>query len=113
MSVEEQIKTIAKDELQAQLDTIEEVMRSSFRKESNEFKEQLQAMSAQLEEMGMLIAELNLRTENLEEDLNNRLGLIMKLRINTLGKLISEYKRLMGILFPNLEESAAHTGVEV
>ncbi len=113
MSVEEQIKTIAKDELPAQLDTIEEVMRSSFRKEYKEFKEQLQAMNSQLEEMGTLIAELNLRTEKLEEDLSNKLGLIMKLRINTLGKLISEYQRLMGILFPNLEESAARAGVEV
>ena len=113
MNIEEQIKTIAKDELQAQLDTIEEVMRSSFMKESNEFKEQLQAKSSQLEDIGTLIAELSLRTEKLEEDLNNKLGLIMRLRINTLGKLISEYQRLMGILFPNLEASAARAGVEV
>ena len=113
MSVEEQIKTIAKDELQAQLDTIEELLRSSFRKESNEIKEHLQAISSQLEEMGTLISELSLRTEKLEEDLNSKLGLIMRLRINTLGKLISEYQRLMGILFPNLEESAARAGVEV
>lgn len=112
MSLEEQIKTIAKDELQAQLDTIEEVLRSSFRKESNEIKEHLQAMSSQLEEMGMLISELSLRTDKLEKDLNSKLGLIMRLRINTLDKLISEYKRLMGILFPNLE-SAVPAGVEV
>ena len=103
MSVEEQIKTIAKDELQAQLDTIEEVMRSSFRKESNEVKEKIQATSTQLEEMGTLIAELNLRTEKLEKDLINKFDLIVKLRKNTLDQLISEYKRLMGILFPNLE----------
>ncbi len=103
MSVEEQIRTIAKDELQAQMDTIEDIIRSSFRKEGNEFKEQLQAMSSQLEEMGTIIAELNLRTEKLEEDLSNKLGLIMKLRINTLGKLISEYERLMGILFAHAQ----------
>ena len=106
MSVEEQIRTIAKDELQTQLDTIEEGMRSSFRKQSNELKKKIQVISIQLEEMGTLIAELNLRTEKLEKDLINKFDLIVKLRKNTLGQLISEYKRLMGTLYPNLEESA-------
>ena len=103
MSVEEQIRTIAKDELQTQLDNIEERMRSSFRKESNEVKEKIQEISIQLEEMGTLIAELNLRTEKLEKDIINKFDLIVKLRKYTLDQLISEYKRLMGIPYPNLE----------
>lgn len=96
MSIEEQIKKIANDELQAQKDTIEKVIQSSFRKESIEFKKQLQVVSSQLEEIDALIAELNLRIEKLEEDLSNKFGLIMILRINTLDKLISEYQRLIG-----------------
>ena len=54
MSIEEEIRTIAKDELQTQLDDIEKRMRSSFRKESNEIKEQIQAVGTQMEEMGTL-----------------------------------------------------------
>jgi len=106
MSLEEQIRTIALDELQTQLADVEKRMRSSFRMESNEIKKQIQAMSTQLEEMGTLIAELNLRTEKLEEDLINRFGFIAKLRRDTLDKLMSDYKRLTGTLHPNQEESA-------
>ena len=105
MSLEEEIRTIAKDELQTQLDDIEKRMRSSFRKESNEIKEQIQAVSTQMEEMGTLIADLNLRTQKLEEDLANRFGLVVKLRKYTLDQLMSEYKRLTGTLRPDQEES--------
>ena len=104
MSIEEQIRTIAKDELQTQLDDIEKRMRSSFRKESNEIKEQIQAISAQMEDLGTLIADLNLRTQKLEEDLSNRFGLVVKLRKYTLDQLMSEYKRLTGTLRPEQEE---------
>ena len=105
MSIEEQIRTIAKDELQTQLDDIEKRMRSSFRKESNEIKEQIQAISAQMEDLGTLIADLNLRTQKLEEDLSNRFGLVVKLRKYTLDQLMSEYKRLTGTLRPDQEET--------
>jgi peptidoglycan hydrolase CwlO-like protein len=105
MSIEEQIRTIAKDELQTQLDDIEKRMRSSFRKESNEIKEQIQAINTQLEDLGTLIADLNLRTQKLEEDLSNRFGLVVKLRKYTLDQLMSEYKRLTGTLRPDQEES--------
>ena len=105
MSIEEQIRTIAKDELQTQLDAIEKRMRSSFRKESNEIKEQIQAISTQMEDLGTLIADLNLRTQKLEEDLSNRFGLVVKLRKYTLDQLMSEYKRLTGTLRPDKKES--------
>jgi hypothetical protein len=105
MSIEEQIRTIAKDELQTQLDDIEKRMRSSFRKESNEIKEQMQAISTQMEDLGTLIADLNLRTQKLEEDLSNRFGLVVKLRKYTLDQLMSEYKRLTGTLRPDQEET--------
>ena len=105
MSIEEEIRTIAKDELQTQRDDIEKRMRSSFRKESNEIKEQIQAISTQMEDLGTLVAELNLRTEKLEEDLTNRFGLVVKLRKYTLDQLMSEYKRLTGTLRPDQEES--------
>ncbi len=111
MSLEEQIRTIAKDELQTQLDNIEKRMRSSFRKESNEIKEQIQAMSTQLEEMGTLIAELNLKAEKLEEGLINKFELIVKLRKYTLDQLISGYKRFTGTLHPNLEEPAENAEI--
>ena len=104
MSIEEQIRTIAKDELQTQLDDIEKRMRSSFRKESNEIKEQMQAISTQMEDLGTLIADLNLRTQKLEEDLSNRFGLVVKLRKYTLDQLMSEYKRLTGSMRPEQEE---------
>ncbi|TRO46735.1 hypothetical protein E2P65_05330 [Candidatus Bathyarchaeota archaeon] len=105
MSIEEQIRTIAKDELQTQLDDIEKRMRSSFRKESNEIKEQIQAITTQMEDLSTLIADLNLRTAKLEEDLSNRFGLVVKLRKYTLDQLMSEYKRLTGTLRPDQEES--------
>jgi chromosome segregation ATPase len=105
MSIEEQIRTIAKAELQTQLDDIEKRMRSSFRKESNEIKEQIQAISTQMEDLGTLIADLNLRTQKLEEDLTNRFGLVVKLRKYTLDQLMSEYKRLTGTLRPDKEET--------
>ena len=105
MSVEKQIRRIARDELEVQSENIEEVLRSSFREENLEIKERLETIISQLEEMGIQISKLRSRTETLEEELNNKLRLIVKLRINTLDKLISEYQRLMGILFPNQEES--------
>ena len=111
MSIEEQIRTIAMDELQTQLADVKKRMRGSFRKESNEIKKQIQAMSTQLEEMGTLIVELNLRAEKLEEDLINRFGFIAKLRKHTLDKLMSEYKRLTGTQRPNQEESAKNTEI--
>ena len=95
MSIEEEIRTIAKDELQTQLDDIEKRMRNSFRKENNEIKEQIQALRT----------DLNLRTQKLEEDLTNRFGLVVKLRKYTLDQLMSEYKRLTGTLRPDKEES--------
>lgn len=105
MSIEEEIRTIAKDELQTLRDDIEKRMRSSFRKESNEIKEQIQALSTQMEDLGTLVADLNLRTGKLEEDLANRFGLVVKLRKYTLDQLMSEYKRLTGTLRPDQEES--------
>lgn len=105
MSIEEEIRTIAKDELQTQLDDIEKRMRSSYRKESNEIKEQIQAVSAQMDDLSTLIADLNLRTGKLEEDLSNRFGLVVKLRKYTLDQLMSEYKRLTGTLRPDQEET--------
>ena len=111
MSIEEQIRTIAKDELQTQLDDTEKRMRSSFRKESNEIKEQIQALTTQIEEMRTLIADISLRTEKLEEDLSNRFGLVVKLRKYTLDQLMSEYKRLTGSMRPEQEESVENAEI--
>ena len=111
MSIEDEIRTIVKDELQTQLDDLEKHLRSSFRKESNEIKEQIQSVNTQMEDLGTLIADLNLRTQKLEEDLTNRFGLVVKLRKYTLDQLMSEYKRLTGTLRPDQEES--HENVEI
>ena len=105
------IRTIVKDELQAQLDDLEKHLRSSFRKESNEIKEQIQSVNTQMEDLGTLIADLNLRTGKLEEDLSNRFGLVVKLRKYTLDQLMSEYKRLTGTLRPDQEESTENAKI--
>ncbi len=105
MSLEEQIRTIANDELQTQLDDVEKRMRNSFRKENNEIKEQIQALNTQLEDMNTLITGLNLRSEKLEENITKRFGLVTKLRKHTLDQLMSEYKRLTGSIRPDQEES--------
>ena len=105
MSLEQQIRTIANDELQTQLDDVEKRMRSSFRKENNEIKEQIQALNTQLEEMDTLIAGINLRADKLEENITKRFGLTAKLRKYTLDQLMSEYKRLTGTLRPDQEET--------
>jgi uncharacterized protein involved in exopolysaccharide biosynthesis len=105
MSLEEQIRTIANDELQTQIDDIEKRMRSSFRKENNEIKEQIQALGTQLEDLNTLITGINLRSEKLEKNIPKRFGLITKLRKHTLDQLMSEYKRLTGTLRPDQDES--------
>ena len=140
MSIEEQIKTIVKQELEAPLADIENRVKSSFRRENNTLKEELEAIAAQI---GGLDASLNVgvssitaqtkkenirikediealtgqiaglsttieglasRVETLEEELNNRWSLVVKLRKYTLDQLMSEYKRLTGTMRPEQEE---------
>jgi len=50
------------------------------------------------------LQELSARLEKLEENLNNRWGILVKLRKYTLDQLMSEYKRLKGSMRPKQEE---------
>ena len=141
MSIEEQIKTIAKQELEATLSDIENRLESSFRRENNKLKEDLDAIAAQIggldeslkegidtlsaqtkketikikEDVEALtgqisglvttVEDLTGRIETLEEELNNRWSLVVKLRKYTLDQLMSEYKRLTGTMRPEQEET--------
>jgi hypothetical protein len=50
------------------------------------------------------VVTLTSRIETLEEELNNRWSLVVKLRKYTLDQLMSEYKRLTGSMRPEQEE---------
>lgn len=140
MSIEEQIKTIVKQELEAPLADIENRLKSSFRRENNALKVEFEAIAAQIggldaslkESVNVLTSQtkkdnirikediaaltgqlasvnealvtLTSRLETLEEELNNRWSLVVKLRKYTLDQLMSEYKRLTGSMRPEQEE---------
>lgn len=141
MSIEEQIKTIVKRELEQPLTEIEKNLKTSFRRENSTLKEDLAAIAAQIggldaslkEGIGAVsaqtkkenikvkedieaitgqlaglneaLAALTGRIETLEEELNNRWSLVVKLRKYTLDQLMSEYKRLTGTMRPEQEET--------
>lgn len=140
MSIEEQIKTIVKQELEAPLAEIEKNLKNSFRRENSNLQVDLEAIAAQIggldaslkDGIGALSAQtkkdnikvkediedltgqlaglnealvtLTGRIEILEEELNNRWSLVVKLRKYTLDQLMSEYKRLTGTMRPEQEE---------
>jgi len=96
MSIEEQIKKIASDELKAQLDEIDERLRGYLERELDEIRTQLLDLSS--------------RTEKLEKELNDKVNLMVKLRKYTLDQLLSEYKRITGLLRPEKEEPLETAG---
>jgi len=141
MSIEEQIKTIAKQEIKTPLSDIERRLKTSFRQDNAKLKEDLDAIAAQIggldaslkdgivslsaqtkketikikEDVEALTGQisglvttvegLTGRIETLEEELNNRWSLVVKLRKYTLDQLMSEYKRLTGTMRPDQEET--------
>ncbi|HUS77612.1 MAG TPA: hypothetical protein VM050_02970 [Patescibacteria group bacterium] len=111
MSIEEQIRTIATDELETQLIELEKRLRNSMRQENRELKEQMDALGVQLEQVQARFGEFSLRIEKLEEDLSNRFGLVVKLRKYTLDQLMSEYKRLTGTMRPEQEETVENAEI--
>ncbi len=111
MSIEEQIRTIAKAEFETQLDDIEKRMKTSFKRDSKELKDDISAVKDQLVEMNTVLSDLASRLEKLEEDLSNRFGLVVKLRKYTLDQLMSEYKRLTGSMRPEQEETVENTEI--
>jgi archaellum component FlaC len=141
MSIEEQIKTIAKQEIETPLTDIEKRLKTSFKQDNAKLKKDLDAIATQIEELDASLKEgivtlstqtkketikikedvealtgqisglvttvedLTGRIETLEEELNNRWSLVVKLRKYTLDQLMSEYKRLTGTLRPEQEET--------
>jgi peptidoglycan hydrolase CwlO-like protein len=141
MSIEEQIKTIAKREIETPLQDIEDRLKTSFRRDNAKLKEDLDAIADQIggldttlkegiinlsaqtkkdtikikedvealtDQISGLVAsveDLTGRIETLEEELNNRWSLVVKLRKYTLDQLMSEYKRLTGTMRPEQEET--------
>ena len=89
MSLEEQIRNIAREELKALLGEIEEKLRSHFDEELEGFRKQL--------------ADVSSRTEMLEKQLHEKVNILVKLRKYTLDQLMSEYNRLMDVLQPEKE----------
>jgi len=95
MSIEEQIKSIVKEELKGEISKIEEGLRGYLEEELEEIKSQLTILKS--------------RTEELEKRLDDRMNLLVRLRKYTLDSLMSEYKRLMEAVRPEKEESAENT----
>ena len=97
MSIEEQIKKMAREEIRGQLSEIEAGLRAYLEKEIGEIKERQ--------------ADLLARTEALESRLDERMSLLMKIRKHTLDQLMSEYKRLTGSMRPEQEEPAENAEI--
>ena len=105
MSIEDQIRTIAKEVQLTQMDEIEKRLKNAFRNENIQLKEDITGLRGKLDELTVQLDDLTGRIEKLEEELHNRWSLVVKLRKYTLDQLMSEYKRLTGQLRPELEES--------
>lgn len=95
MSIEEQVKNIAKEELKGEISKMEEGIRGYLEEELEEIKSQL--------------TDLKSRTEGLEKRLDERMNLLVKLRKYTLDSLMSEYNRFMDAVRPEKEESAENS----
>ncbi len=105
MSIEEQIRTIAKDEISTEFEEIEKSLKAAYRKDNRQIREDLKVLTGKLEKFTVQMADLQGRIEKLEEEMNNRWSLVVKLRKYTLDQLMSEYKRLTGQMRPEQEES--------
>ncbi len=105
MSIEEQIRTIAKEELSTELEEIEKRLKSAYKKDNIQIREDLKVLTGKLEGFTVQMDDIVQRIEKLEEEMNNRWSLVVKLRKYTLDQLMSEYKRLTGQMRPEQEES--------
>ncbi len=105
MSIEEQIRTIAKDEISTEFEEIEKSLKAAYRKDNRQIREDLKVLTGKLEKFTVQMEDLQGRIEKLEEEMNNRWSLVVKLRKYTLDQLMSEYKRLTGQMRPEQEES--------
>ena len=105
MSIEDQIRTIAKEELSTEVEEIEKRLKAAYRKENIQLREDIKGLGDKLEAITAQLSDLQGRIEKLEEELNNRWSLVVKLRKYTLDQLMSEYKRLTGQMRPEQEES--------
>lgn len=94
MSIEDQIRAIVKEELNSQLADLEGRLREKVETE----------ISSQLKELRSLI-------EKLENDLSNRWSLLMSLRKYTIDQLMTEYRKLVGSLHPEKEDSVEHAEI--
>lgn len=97
MSIEAQIKNIVKEELRRQLAEIEEELKEYLEKEMEEIRSQLLDLSS--------------RTEKLENRLDEKVNLLVKLRKYTLDQLMSEYNRLVDVIRPEKEETAENAEI--
>ena len=111
MGIEEQIREIAKEALETQLVDIDKQLKSSFRSDTIQLKEQIERLNTSLDEILARIEGMNGRIGKLEEELNNRWSLVVKLRKYTLDQLMSEYKRLTGQMRPEQEESVENAEI--
>lgn len=111
MGIEEQIREIAKEALETQLIDIDKQLKSSFRSDTIQLKEQIERLNTSLDEILARIEGMNGRIGKLEEELNNRWSLVVKLRKYTLDQLMSEYKRLTGQMRPEQEESVENAEI--
>jgi archaellum component FlaC len=75
------------------------------KKETIKIKEDVEALTGQISGFVTTVEDLTGRIETLEEELNNRWSLVVKLRKYTLDQLMSEYKRLTGTMRPEQEET--------
>ena len=105
MSIEDQIRTIAKEELSTEFEEVENRLKAAYRKDNRQIREDIKGLTNKFEEFAVQMEDLLQRIEKLEEEMNNRWSLVVKLRKYTLDQLMSEYKRLTGQMRPEQEES--------
>jgi len=105
MSIEDQIRTIVKENLSTEFEEIETRLKAAWRKDNRQIREDLKGLTIKLEEFTVQMEDLHQRIGKLEEEMHNRWSLVVKLRKYTLDQLMSEYKRLTGQMRPEKEES--------
>ena len=104
MSIEDQVRSVDKDELEDLLVDLEKRLKEYYVDENIKLKSQILDLTRLLEDIKANSENLTGRIEKIEENLGIKIGPIVKLRKYTLDQLMSEYKRLTGNMRPEEKE---------
>lgn len=111
MSIEDQVRSIDKDELEDILLDLEKRLKEYIIDENIKLKSEILDLTRLLEDIKANNTDLTNRIEKIEENLGIKIGPIVKLRKYTLDQLMAEYKRLTGNMRPEKKETDENSGI--